>query len=175
MTYEQNLGAVPTEVAPNQTAETQAPVEPASQPTPTVVDVEIEKPYKFRRLGAQDIFLMTPILSAIGINQLVEALPKNAIHDAIIKRQNEGGENASLSEDEIASVGLSAVGGLLQILLANIDKCENQIFKLLASTSNLKEDELRRLDFDIFVGMIVDFVKKDEFGNFIKAVSKFMS
>lgn len=129
-----------------------------------------EKPYTFRELGAVDIFLMTPIFSAIGVDKIAESIPQdllNEMKDALAGKEDGEKENSAIS------IGMRAVGGIGQTILENLDKCEGPIFKLLSKTSNLTEDQVRRLPLDVFVMMIIDFFKKEEFTDFMKAVSKF--
>jgi hypothetical protein len=131
--------------------------------TPEQVDViEDIKPYEFRELGAKDIFLMTPIIAKIGLKQIVDAVPKKLL----------SGRDKGKPLDAMA-VGMEVAGSLLPVLFENLDKCEGLIFKLLAATSNLTEKQISELGMDTFATMLVEFFKKPEFPNFIKAVFKF--
>jgi hypothetical protein len=43
---------------------------------------------------------------------------------------------------------------------------------MLSNTSNLSVEQVEKLEFPIFTEMVIDFVKKPEFRDFIKVVSK---
>ena len=61
---------------------------------------------------------------------------------------------------------------LAEVVLTNMNKCENEIYQLLSNVSNLSVKEVETLDAVIFLEMIIDFVKKDEFKDFFKVVSR---
>ena len=50
--------------------------------------------------------------------------------------------------------------------------CENEIFTLLANVSDLTVDEIKAFDLTSITKMVVDFVKKEEFKDFIGVVSE---
>ena len=135
-------------------------------------EIKTEKPYKFRRLQAEDIFPMFTIINKIGIKEFKTIIGengdvKNLISNAI--KKNAEDDNA---ENDIIESGLSVAMDVVSIITGNLSKCENDIFKLLAQVSNLDEKTIRKMEFATFFEMIVDFVKKEEFKDFIKAVSK---
>jgi hypothetical protein len=133
------------------------------------VEIEQEQPYKFRRLGAEDIFPMFTIIKKIGFKEFKTVMGEGEEFKKLISlaTKKEGNEETNIIES-----GLSVAMDIGDIIIGNLPKCENEIFMLLAQTSNLKEKEIRKLDFATFFEMIVDFVKKEEFKDFIKAVSK---
>ena len=57
------------------------------------------------------------------------------------------------------------------VLLKTLPKCEKEIYQLLAQVSDLTEEEIKS-DMILFTEMVIDFVKKDEFKDFIKVVSR---
>lgn len=129
------------------------------------------KVYEFRELGAEDIFLMTPIISKLGIKGIISSLPKEGFSG--FSEKDEKGKPKIKSQEEITKIGMETVSGVVQSILENVDKCENELFRLLSKTSNLSEKQVRTLDFATFIQMVIDFVKKEEFANFMKAVSIF--
>ena len=136
-------------------------------------EIKEEKPYKFRTLCAEDIFPMFVIIKKIGIKEFKTIMGegddlKKLISLSFKKNANDA-ENAN---DAIIESGLSVAMDVVDIIIGNLPKCENEIFKLLAQTSNLDEKAIRKLGFASFFEMVVDFVKKEEFKDFIKAVSK---
>lgn len=115
---------------------------------------------------ATDIFTMTKIISLIGVNKFANCF------------KNEEVQKLMSDLKENTNVELLVGGGIFlevaQVVLEGLDKCEEHLFKLLSDTSNLSLDEVKSLDGVTFFEMIVDFIKKDEFKDFIKAASKFV-
>ena len=150
-------------------------------------EIKEEKPYKFRRLQAEDIFPMFTIINKIGIKEFKTITGENGEFKKLIsnafKKNSEGdnaegdnaeGDNAEgdNAENDIIESGLSVAMDVVGIITGNLSKCENDIYKLLAQVSNLDEKVIKKMGFVSFFEMIVDFVKKEEFKDFIKAVSK---
>lgn len=136
------------------------------------IAAEKEKPYKFRALQAEDVFPMFTIISKIGIKEFKSCFEGDTVKN--ILKSFVGIE--SKNEDEtLTSMGISLFPSLLEmanIILCNVPKCKADIYQLLSQTSNLSVDEVAQLGFADFTEMIVDFVKKEEFKDFIKVVSK---
>ena len=142
----------------------------------TVETVEtVEKPYKFRLLGAPDIFLMSKIIGKIGVNEFKACFEADGIKDLVANMfvdQKKDGENA---EPSIVSVGASVFLEMANTICSNLPKCETEIYQLLSQTSNLTVDEIKAPGNAVmFFEMVIDFIKKDEFKDFIKVVSKFL-
>jgi len=140
-------------------------------------EIKEVKPYKFRRLCAEDIFPMFTIISKIGIKEFKKVFGDNDDFKKLIGntfKKNVENANAETdnAETDIIESGLSIAFDVAGVVTENLPKCENEIFKLLAQTSNLNEKAIRKMDFASFFMMIVDFIKKEEFKDFIKAVSK---
>ena len=138
--------------------------------TEEITEIKAEKPYKFRRLCAEDIFPMFLIIKKIGIKEFKTIMGEGDDLKKLISLSFK--KNAKNANDAIIESGLSVAMDVVDIIFGNLPKCENEIFAFLARTSNLKEKEIRKLDFATFFMMIVDFVKKEEFKDFFKAVSE---
>lgn len=126
------------------------------------------KPYIFRRLAAEDVFPMVNILNKIGINEVKNFIEGDGFKTVLTAFTN--GENKD--EKAVEKVGISIFFELLDLLLRNLPKCEDDVFRLLANTSNLTVEQIKKLDIVEFTEMIMDFFKKEEFKDFIKVVSK---
>lgn len=135
-------------------------------------EITVEKPYKFRRLCAEDMFPMFTIINKIGIKEFKSVMGENGEFMKLVSSAIKKDAKNESTEKDIIESGLSVAMDFVGIITGNLPKCENEIFKLLAQTSNLDEKAIRKMDFASFVEMIVDFVKKEEFKDFIKAVSK---
>ena len=134
----------------------------------TIEEVVKEK-YVFHTPKAPDTFIMAKIIGKIGINKFSNLLKKEEIQDLAkeIMAKNE------INSNDIETItGIGVFMEIGQIVLENIDKCENDVYKLLSSTSNLTEEEVKELDGVTFLEMIIDFFKRNM--DFIKAASKYV-
>ena len=145
------------------------------QEAAVVAEETVKKPYEFRLLGAPDIFLMSRIISKIGIKEFKAIFEgegiKNMIQNAFLAKTDENGGEADSTD--FISAGAGIVLDLASVILANLPNCEKEIYSLLAQTSNLSVDEIKAPgNAAMFVEMVIDFIKKEEFGDFIRVVSK---
>ena len=122
------------------------------------------KPYEFRRLSTQDMFPMFKVISKLGIR---EFQANGGIKDIAIRFVGDGKENINPT-----ALGVDIVLEIASLIIENLPKCEAEIYQLLSQTSNLTVEDIKNQDMAITFEMIVDFIKKDEFGDFFKVVSK---
>lgn len=130
-----------------------------------VNEVTVEKPYTFRPLNATDMMPMFRIIGKIGINEFSECFNSDAVK-SIIKA---GKKDASAITDQ---VGIKVFLGAANVVIKHIPDCENEIFEMLASVSGLSVAEIKAFGFVTYTRMIIDFVKKEEFRDFIGVVSE---
>lgn len=130
-------------------------------------DITITKVYTFRKLEASDVFPMFKILGKIGINEFADIFGKDAIRRMLADVAEEGG-----MKNVATQLGIPMVLEMGNVILGNMDKCEQDIYNMLANTSNLSVDEVKKLSIADFAEMVIDFIKKDEFKDFIKVVSR---
>ena len=124
------------------------------------------KPYTFRKLAAVDVFPMFKIIGAIGINEFTACFEKDGVKNMIASFTGE-------STEELSSiVGISVILEIANVIIGNLPKCENEIYQILSQTSNLTVKQVEELDMAVFFEMVIDFIKKEEFKDFIKVVSK---
>lgn len=132
---------------------------------------EPKKPYEFRKLGAPDVFLMFKIISDIGINEFTVVFGAEGVINTL-KQINEKEDQTDQDSAEMMAAA-SVMMEVVPILLKNIGKCEKKIYELLEKTSNLTVEEITAEGNAVmFLEMVVDFLKKDEFPDFFKVVSK---
>ena len=124
------------------------------------------KPYTFRKLSSVDVFPMFKIIGAIGINEFTACFEKDGVKNMIASFTGESGEDMS------SIVGISVILEIANVIIGNLPKCENEIYQILSQTSNLTVKQVQELDMAVFFEMVIDFVKKEEFKDFIKVVSK---
>ena len=125
-----------------------------------------EKPYVFRKLSSVDVFPMFKIIGAIGINEFTACFEKDGIKNMIASFTGES------KEDMSSIVGISVILEIANVIIGNLPKCENEIYQILSQTSNLSIAQVKNLDMAVFFEMVIDFIKKEEFKDFIKVVSK---
>lgn len=135
------------------------------------------KPYELLPLEARHIMPMLTLIRKIGFKEL-----KNTINEDVIKKivgifnvsdeHDDGGGKIDFAE--IGLELLPTVADILDVILANIEKAEKEIFGFLESISNLTSDEIKHLPLALFAQMVADVVRKEEFGDFFGVVSKFI-
>lgn len=134
---------------------------------------EIMKPYTFRKLRGEDIFLMSKIIGKIGVKEFNACFENDGIARLVAYMM---GEKAANADGEPASITYIAVTlEVADVVFNNLPKCENEIIQMLSRTSNLTVAQVKELDLAQFTEMVIDFIKKEEFRDFIKVVSKLFS
>ena len=133
---------------------------------------EKKKPYTFRKLEAVDMFVMFKIISAIGVNEFKACLEATGFKDLISRMTGEDVNKEDITDDDFFILGGSVVLDLAQVIIGNLPKCEREIFQILSQTSNMKVDQVKKLDMVTFFEMVIDFIKKEEFKDFFKVVSR---
>lgn len=130
------------------------------------------KPYTFRQLGGEDMFLMFRIIGKIGVKEFNACFENDGIRQ-LIAGVAEG--KAEGEEEKSATSAVTYIAVILEIadvIFKNLPKCEDEVFKLLSQTSDLTIEQVKALSLAQFTEMVVDFIKKEEFRDFIKVVSK---
>ena len=128
------------------------------------------KPYTFRPLGGEDVFLMFKIIGKIGVKEFNACFENDGIKHLVARLMGE-----KMEKEDDASVSVTYISVVLEVadvLFNNIAKCENEVFQMLSQTSNLTVAQVKKLNLADFTEMVLDFIKKEEFKDFIKVVSK---
>jgi hypothetical protein len=132
-----------------------------------------EKKYTLRGLEASDFFLMTRILSKVGVKQLKSCIQNDEVKDAIKAAMgNEGNEGEQNADADIASVGISVAFEIAGVVLENLENCEKDVYKLLSRLSGLKEDAIEHMPISDFSDMVFDVIQHEDFRDFFTAVIK---
>lgn len=134
-----------------------------SETTNNVVEMATEKKYTLRKLEAKDIAPMASILSKIGLKEV-----KNCFSPDDMKAiaGGEGGIEA------VGAVGVSVAFEIAGVILSNYERCQNDVFSFLASLSGMDIKQIESLPLGTFAEMVIDVVKKEDFKDFMKVVSK---
>ncbi len=131
------------------------------------VETADKKAYEFRKLGALDIAPMCKIIGKIGITEFGKCFESETVLNLI--KQMKGQQNAAQIQD---IAGLQVVLEIANIIVCHIPEVEKDIFALLASVSGLTVETIKAFDLATFTEMVIDFIKKPEFKDFIGVVSK---
>lgn len=133
------------------------------------VDQEAKKPYTFRKLSSDDMFLMFTIIKKIGLKELKQCFDVDQLKE--LAKTYQEAEPGKEKEKALIAMGVAVGIDAVDIILGNLPRCKEHIYQLLAGVSDLSEDVIRD-DAILFTEMIIDFFKKEEFPAFFKVVSK---
>lgn len=122
--------------------------------------------YTFRKLNSTDVFLMFKIIGKIGINEFTACFEKDTVKKLAATFTGEAADSAP------TIVGISVALDIANTIIGNLPKCEREIYQMLANTSDLTVEQVMGLDFVTFAEMVIDFIKKEEFRDFISVVSR---
>ena len=132
--------------------------------------VETEKKYELRGLKATDFFLMTRIVSKMGVKEL-KGIFENEDTKAIIKDMMEK-NNGELAVSDLTSIGIGATIDVVATVLDHMEACEKDVYKLLSRLSGLTEAEIADLPMDVFGEMVISVINHEGFRDFFTAVVK---
>lgn len=131
-----------------------------------VMELEAGQPaYKLRALEAKDVFLMSKIIGSIGIDKMKDCFQSDAVQGLM-----QGEKNASLLE----SAGAAIFFDLANVILNHLPACEKDLYVFLAGLSGLDKNEIASLPMNTFLEMLMDVIRKEEFRDFIKVVSRLL-
>ena len=130
------------------------------------------KTYTLRGLTAEDVFPMLKIISGIGLKELKSCFDSAELRDAI-KNMSQGKEEGETVDR--TAVGLMIAADIASIIFANLPKCKDDIYQLLSGLSGMKKKEIAELPMNVFLAMIVDVIKKEEFKDFFQDVAGLFS
>ena len=123
----------------------------------------VGKPYTFRRLSTEDLFPMFKVICKLGLKQFQE----NGGIKTILTRFADGKKEINATE-----LGIDIFLEITFLVIENLPKCESEIYTLLSQTSDLTVEQIKAQDMAITAEMILDFIRKEEFGDFFKVVLK---
>lgn len=125
---------------------------------------ETNKKYELRKLNASDIFPMSRIIGKIGIDEFGKCFESAAVQQII--------KNGTGKESIQDAAGIQVVLEIANIIISNLGNVEKEIFQFLSNISGLSLNEVKNLEMAEFAVMLIDVVKKEEFMDFFKVVSK---
>lgn len=125
---------------------------------------------EFKQLKSSDMFIMFKIINKIGLNEIKNQLEPKTIEKLVDSFKAKG--KAKDKDSLMYSVGLSVSIEMVNVIIGNLPKCEDEIYTLLSRVSGKSKKEISELDMVTFTEYIVEFVKKDEFKDFTKVALK---
>ena len=151
--------------------------------------MQIQRPYKLRKLQAQDIPAFAKIIGKIGIDELISCYGDDDITELLLKLKNRknvlgeaepdaqrlaGEEAETKATGDEWVMGIAVATRIANKLLQNLDQCMGDVFGLLSRISDMTQEEVAELDLDVFAMMITDVITGNNIVNFIKAAIKFI-
>ena len=123
--------------------------------------------FELRLLNAKDIAPMTAILSKIGFKEI-----RSCFENPALQQVATAAGKSKKNDKAVVNVGLSVATDIAGVILEHYSKCQDDLFKFLASLSGKNVSEIEDLPIDTFAEMIIAVVKKEEFKSFFLVVSK---
>ena len=130
------------------------------------------KPYTFRTLGGEDAFLMFRIIGKIGVKEFNACFEHDGIKRLVAAMMGEKMANQDVEEASVSVTYITVILEVADVIFRNLPKCETEVFQMLSQTSNLTVAQVKKLNLAQFTEMVIDFIKKEEFKDFIKVVSR---
>lgn len=129
--------------------------------------MEEKKNYTLRPLMADDVFPMLRIISGIGLKEFGKAFSADDVK-AIIADEKDG------EKPNATAVGIVVAANIADVIFANLGSCKGDIYRLLSNLSGMKVEVIAGLPLPIFMDMVVDTIKEDEFKDFFKAAARLL-
>lgn len=129
--------------------------------------------YTLRKIKSRDIGKVCKIISKIGIQEIVDNLNmEKIISDVGNEEDTKDAKDAKEKQALLVGVRVSLACG--DIVLKNIDHCIGDVLDYLEDLSGIDKNIIDD-DPALMMSMIMDYFKKEEFKDFFKVVSKFIS
>lgn len=137
----------------------------------------VETTFELRELKSSDIFPMFKILGKIGFKELKDRLTPDKVKEltSMFKQDEtaDADQKESVDADEqMMFIGFNVIFEVVEIIMNNLPSCEQEIYSFLAGVSGMKVKDVANLPLATFTEMIVEVLKKEEFKDFFKAVSR---
>ena len=133
---------------------------------------------ELRELRGDDMFSMLSIIGKLDIkDDLVELFEKQQEKDG--KMLGHLSKKPTKAEKEkqdkmLEKRGMQMIAGLIQTILANINKAKSDINTFLADLTNTSIQEIQELNFVDYTQLLVKFFKKPELKDFLTSISSIL-
>lgn len=119
----------------------------------------VERNYELRKLKDRDLF---PILGIVAV-----VFPEN-LAEIFRKAVAKGGEKEKVVEE----IGVDAVVKIVQVVMKNMDRVQEDLYSLLSSVSGIPAEEIQDMPFGTTPMMIYDIITSEKNNGFFKVLSK---
>lgn len=134
---------------------------------------------ELRELRGDDMFSMLSIIGKLDIkDDLVELFEKQQDKDSqLLGHLSKKPTKAEKEKQDkmLEKRGMQMIAGLVQTILANINKAKSDINTFLADLTNTSIQEIQGLNFVDYTQLIVKFFKKPELKDFLTSISSILS
>ena len=134
---------------------------------------------ELRELRGDDMFSMLSIIGKLDIkDDLVELFEKQQDKDSqMLGHLSKKPTKAEKEKQDkmLEKRGMQMIAGLIQTILANINKAKSDINTFLADLTNISIQEIQELNFVDYTQLIVKFFKKPELKDFLTSISSILS
>lgn len=122
-----------------------------------------------RTLKSTDIFPMVQILNKIGFSEIRGIITPEKL-TGLLSDDKDQEDSVDLS----TILGFNLIFEIATIILKNLTKCKDDLYSFLSDVSEKSVKELEDQTPAEFLQLIIDVLKKPEFGDFFKVVSNFI-
>ena len=133
---------------------------------------------EMRELRGDDMFSMLSIIGKLDIkDDLVELFEKQQEKDGkMLGHLSKKPTKAEKEKQEkmLEKRGMQMIAGLIQTILANINKAKLDINTFLADITNTSIQEIQGLNFVDYTQLLVKFFKKPELKDFLTSISSIL-
>lgn len=130
---------------------------------------------ELRELRGDDMFSMLSIIGKLDIkDDLVELFEKQQDKDSqLLGHLSKKPTKAEKEKQEkmLEKRGMQMIAGLIQTILANINKAKSDINIFLADLTNTSIQEIQGLNFVDYTQLLVKFFKKPELKDFLTSIT----
>ena len=133
---------------------------------------------ELRELRGDDMFSMLSIIGKLDIkDDLVELFEKQQDKDRqLLDHLSKKPTKAEKEKQEkmLEKRGMQMIAGLIQTILANINKAKLDINTFLADLTNTSIQEIQELNFVDYTQLLMKFFKKPELKDFLTSISSIL-
>lgn len=122
--------------------------------------------YELRKMTSADIFPMCTIIKKIGIDEVKKMI--NSPELIAMVSDSKG------KEDKSTAIGMSFMLDIASLIIGNIPKCENDLYKFLSSMTKTTEKELREISPADFLDLVIAVIRHEDFKDFFKHASQLL-
>lgn len=137
--------------------------------------------YELKELTAEHLFSMVRLITAFGLEEFKDILSNENVKNAIMNMKAKNEEDNAVDEAKekdssfVVALGMNLMFDIANVVLKNLGKCEDEIYSFLASCSNLNKKQIAKLKPNVFLRMIIEIMKKEEFMGFFKDVTELLN